>query len=315
MLTSLNLTAEDNLDRFYITLRQVDDVLSFFSLFQGNFSLFQKNIQNNSSSTTENFISITGERSVIWGANTETQILVGYYSPPGSGEFGVRVLDIGTGDFVDTPLASNVFDTLEPLYFNQRLFASYLDNNDRYHLVVFSTADFLIIRSFDFGDQIPAFLIDETGNLVLLRGRQGVFSKEVYSLENMDLLMSDPFQLNEFLEPGPLNAYLTGNKLYYQSALVQPAPLSYTPAVYNFDNTENRVIDILTIRETVIEQIGQNFIPTSFGFDEKGRNFLMGFAKTIPNGTFNGGIIIIAEDGTLIETLELPVAPTYFIKN
>ena len=315
LLSSMNLTADDNLDRFYITLRQVDEVLSFFSLFQGSFSLFQKNIRTNSISTTEDFISITGERSVIWGANSETQILIGYYSPPGSGEFGVRVLDTSTGNFVDTPLASNVFDTLDPLYFNQRLFAAFMDNNDRYYLIVFNTADFSIVRGFDFGDEIPSFLIDDNGNLVLLRGRQGVFTKEVYAPANMDLLMSQSFELNEFFDPGPINAYLRDNKLYYQSALVQPAPIAYTPAVYNFDNAENPITDILTIRETVIDQLGQNFIPTAFGFDSVNRNFLMGFANTSPAGTFNGGVIIIAEDGSLVETLELSVVPTYFIKN
>ncbi len=315
VMTAQNLTQDDNLDRFYITLRQVGDVLSFFSLSGGSFSLFQKNIQDNNVTTVDSFISISGERSVIWGANTETQILIGYYSPPGSGEYGVRVLDVNTGNFIDTPLASNVFDTLEPLYFNQRLFTSYLDNNDRYHLVVFNTTDFSIIRSFDFGDQIPAFLIDDLGNFVLFRGSQGIFNKETYSLVNMELLMSDSFDLNEFFEPGPLDAYLVGNKLYYKSALVQPAPIEFTPAVFNFDSRIKQTTDILSIRETVIEQIGRNIIPTAFGFSTNSRVFLLGYAEVTTATSFDGGIIIISEEGDLLEVLELEVVPTYFIKN
>jgi hypothetical protein len=313
--SSVNLTQEDNLDRFYIALKQVSEVLSFFSFFEGDFSLLQKNVQDSSVSTFENFITESAERSVIWGANSENQVLIGYYSPRGSGKFGVRVLDAVTGTFVDTPLASNVFDTQEPLYFNQRLFASYLDNNDQYHLIVFNTVDFSIVTSFDFVDQTPSFLIDETGNFVLFLGDNGVFRKEVYSVANMDLLRSDSFTINEFFQPGPMNAYLAEDKLYYQSALVQPAPIILTPAIYDFSNNQNQILDILSLRETVIEQIGRDINPTAFGFNAEKRFFFRGFAKVTTDTSFDGGIMVISEDGSLIEILELPFVPTYFIKN
>ncbi|MEN8790159.1 MAG: hypothetical protein ABF293_13730 [Flavobacteriaceae bacterium] len=313
--SAANLTQENDLDRFYIGLKQVSEVLSFFSFFEGDFSLLQKNVQNNSVSTFENFISESSERSVIWGANTESEILIGYYSPRGSGEFGVRVLDAVTEAFVDTPLASNVFDTQEPLYFNQRLFASYLDNNDRYHLVVFNTVDFSIVTSFDFLDETPSFLIDDMGNFVLFLGNQGVFKKEVYSIANMDLLESDSFIINEFFQPGPMNAYLVEDKLYYQSALVQPAPVLFTPAIYDFANNQNQILDILSLRETVILQIGRDINPTAFGFNSEKRLFFRGFAEVTGDSSFDGGIMVISEDGSLIEILELPFVPTYFIKN
>ncbi len=313
--SAVNLTQEDDLNRFYIGLRQVADVLSFFSFFQGDFSLFQKNIQNNSVSTVDNFISESAERSVIWGANSESQILIGYYSPRGSGEFGVRVLDVVNGTFSDTPLASNVFDTQEPLYFNQRLFASYLDNNDRYHLIVFNTVDHSVITTFDFEEETPSFLIDDLGNFVLFRGNQSVFSKEVYSIANMDLLMSDSFTINEFFEPGSFNAYLVENNLYYQSALVQPAPIITTPAIYDFENSQNQILDILTIRENVIQQIGRDITPTAYGFNREDRIFFIGFAVVSSDTSFDGGIMVISDDGSLIEVIELPFVPTYFIKN
>jgi hypothetical protein len=312
---AVNLTQEDGVDRFYITLRQVADALSFYSIFNGSFSLLQKNISTDETNAVDDFISIDGEHSVIWGSNSETQILIGYYSPPGSGEYGVRALDIVTRAFIDTPLASNVFDTLDPLYFNQRLFAAYLDNNDRYHLVVFNTEEASIVRSFDFGDQIPAFLIDDFGNFVLLIGRDGIFSKEIYSIQNMDLLMSDTFQLSEFFEPGPLEAYLMQNKLYYQSALVQPAPVPSTPAILDFDTGLRHTVDILSIREIVMQEIGGDIIPTAFGYRTENSVFLMGYAKATNNISFEGGVLAISESGGLIQALELPFVPTYFIKN
>ena len=312
---TINLTEEDNLNRFYISLRQVVDKLSFFSLFDGSFSLLQKNISNNSIVSVENFISISAERSIIWGTTTESQILMAYYSPPSSGELGVRTQDIESGSFDDTQLASDVFETSEPLYYNQRLFAAYLDNNNRYNMVVFDTENLAIIRTFDFEDQFPSLLIDDDGNLVILTGKQGSFTRQVYDVVNMDLLDTENFSLGQFLETGPLDAFLVNNKLYYKNGLIQPSPLPFAPAVFDFSTGESQVVDIISIRDTVREQIDRDIIPTAFGFNTVNRIFLMAYAEASTDDSFLGGVLVIAENGDLIDILELPFVPTYFIKS
>ncbi|MGI9546077.1 MAG: hypothetical protein ACR2MM_02480 [Flavobacteriaceae bacterium] len=312
---TINLTQEDNLNRFYISLRQVADKLSFFSLFDGNFSLFQKNTSNNGTVSVQDFISITAERSIIWGTTTESQIIMAYYSPPSSGELGVRTLDIESGSFVDTPLASNVFDTSEPLYHNQRLFAAYLDNNNRYKMVVFDTENLLIIRAFDFQDQFPSLLINEEGNLEILLGREGIFGRQVFDIVTMDLIDSENFSLGQFLETGPLEAFLVNNKLYYQYSLVQPSPLPSTPAVFDFTTGDSHIVDIVSIRDIFLEETGQVFVPTAFGFSVEERVFLMAYAVSTSDDSFDGGVLVISENGDLIDILELPFIPTYFIKS
>ena len=309
-----NLTQEDNVDRNYITLRQVNEVLSFFSLSAGSFSLVQKNLLNNSSSAVDDFISISGERSIIYGATTETQILMANYSPPNSGQLGIRTLDIASDTFVDTPLANNVFDTSVPLYFGQRLFVSYLDNTDRYQMLVFNTSDLSIIRTFEFGDRFPSFFINEEGNLVLLRGLSGMFNREIYDIEDMELLEETSFGLEQFFSTGPIEAYLSGEKLYYQFNLVQPSPIATTPAIYDFLSDENTVIDLVSLLDEVKAQVGPELVLTDFDYDLENGVFLVGYALGGAQITFEGGVIAISESGSLIGVIELPIVPTYFIK-
>ncbi len=312
--STANLSQEDNVARNYITLRQVNEVLSFFSLSAGSFSLVQKNLLNNSATAVDDFISISPERSIIYGATSETQILMAYYSPPNSGQLGVRTLDIASGTFVDTPLATNVFDTSVPLYFGQRLFVSYLNNTNQYEMLVFNTADLTIVRTFEFGDRFPSFFINKAGNLVLFRGLSGMFSREIYDIEIMELIEERTFQLDQFFSTGPIEAYLSAEKLYYQSSLVQPAPIASTPAIYDFLTNENTVIDLISILDDVRAEVGQELVLTDFDYDVENGVFLVGFAKSGQGIDFEGGVMAISENGTLIGVVELPFVPTYFIK-
>ncbi len=309
-----NLSQEDNVNRFYITLRQVREVLSFFSLANGSFSLLQKNLLDNSTNAVDDFISISGERSIIYGATSETQILMAYYSPPNTGQLGVRTLDIATGDFVDTPLATNVFDTSVPLYFGQRLFVSYLDDTDRYQMLVFNTENLTIIRTFEFGDRFPSFFINEEGNLVLLSGLSGMFNREIYDIDRMELIEESSFQLDQFFSTGPIEAYLSGEKLYYQFNLVQPSPIATTPAIYDFLTDENTVVDLVSILEEVKAEVGPELVLTDFDYDVENGIFLLGYALGGAEITFEGGAIVISEEGELIGIEQLPFVPTYFIK-
>ena len=312
--TAVNLSQEDQLDRLYISLRQTNEVLSFFSLIQGSFSLQQKNTQNGSTLSVENFISVTGERSIIWGTTSESQIMMAYYSPPNSGQLGLRTLDISSGNFTDIPLATNVFDTSEPLYFNKRLFISYLDNNNRYNMVVVNTDTLQVIRTFEFNDRFPSLLIDNEGNFVLILGKEGSFVREIYEPSSMTLLDSLSFDLEQFLDTGPLDAYLIDDSLFYLYNLIQPSELPRTPAMFNLQTGESLIVDILEIRETIRQRTGRDIVPTAFGFNVPDRTFLMGYAESTLEVSWDGGVMVIAENGELIDIIELPFVPTYFVK-
>ena len=313
--TTVNLTEEDNVDRLYIALRQVSDVLSFFSLSDGNYSLVQKHLDTGESSEIVNFLSISGERSIIWGTTTESQILMGYYSPPGSRQLGVRSIDPSTGTFTDSPLATGVFTNAAPMYFEKRLFAAYLDVSNSYHMVVFDTENLSVMRVFDFEEEFPSLLIDGDRNFVILRGNSGVFSRETYDVNTMELLEQTSFNLQQFLSTGPINAYLIDDVLYYQYSLVQPAPVVSTPATYNFDTRESTITDIISIIQQVEAEIGGEITLTAFGLDVRSKTFLMGYALNSNPVSFEGGVIFISEKGDLIDVQELPFVPTYFIRS
>ena len=312
---AFNLTQENNVDRFYITLRQVEDVISFFSLIDGSFSLLQKNLSDQSTSAFENFLAISSERSIVWGTVSENQILMANYNPPSSGALGIRSLDMNTGLFEDTPLASGVSDTGNPLYYQQRLFIDYIDNNDRYNMVVLDTENLELLRSFEFEDNVPSFLIDDNGHFVLLTGKDGSFRREVYDVVNLDLIEESSFSLEQVLNQGPLNAYLEDERLFYQFILTQPSPVTTAPAYFDFSSAESHVVDIIFIRDEVIEQRGTPISFTAFGFDVLSRTYLLGFGLSSAGESFEGGVIVINENGDLIDLINLPFVPTYFVKN
>ena len=310
-----NLSQEDGVNLNYLSLRQASDLVTFFSFFEGSFSLIQRNVNTNSTITLENFLTVSGERSIIWGATSESQIFMAYYSPPGSGALGVRTIDTDTGLFVDTPLATDVFDTLEPMYFNNRLFAAYLDFSDKYHLVVFDSENQAVLRTFDFEDFFPSIFINEEGNLVIVKGSAtSDFLLELYDLDTMDFLGQTSFTLDQFLSTGPIQAYLLDNKLYYFDILIQPSPVPQAPAVYDFSDGTNNTTDIINLMQQAQDEIGRSIFISSFGFDTNSRIFLVGYAIISENSTFDGGVIIITEDGGFIDLIELPFVPTYFLE-
>ena len=310
-----NLTISNGVDRNYVTLSQADEFISFFSFNDGSFSLVRKDLNSSSSQAVEDFISVSDERSIIWGSTSESQIFMSYYAPPGTGQLGVRTIDLDSGDFADTELATEVFDTLDPLYFNGRLFAAYIDFSDRYHMVVFDTENLVVLRAFDFGDSFPSILINEEGNPVIFRGDGGSdFTLELYDLETMDLLGSTEFTLNKFLSTGAFDAYLVDNRLYYLDFLIQPSPVPFAPAVFDFGSGSSSTVDIFSILQQAQETLGNDILLTAYGFDVSNSIFLLGFASVSELDEFNGGVLVIDENGTLIDVMELPFVPTYFIK-
>jgi len=167
----VNLTESLGVDPLYLTLRQVSDVISFYSFSSGNFSVIQQNVETGQSTTYPNFYTVNDERSIIWGTNSENVLFLGYYSPQGSKNFGLRSLNPGTQESSDLSIAINVQQVFDPIYFRQRLIVGYQDGVGKYQAAIFNTETKAILQTFDFGSNVPSILIDDIGNIGIIVGK------------------------------------------------------------------------------------------------------------------------------------------------
>ena len=313
--SQLNLTQALGVDPLYLTLRQVNDVVFFYSFSDGSFSVISQNTLTGQTLAYPDFYTVTEERSITWGINSEDLLFLGYYSPKGSRDFGLRTIEPLTGNFTDLPLALNVQQVYDPLYFRERLFVTYKDENGRYVVAVFNTETRALLQTFDFATGIPNLLINEIGNLGIIIGTGNEnFVYQIYDIETLALQNEIQFQLNEFLPAGPLQGAVFGNTLYYTNLFAQPATVPFGPAFYDFVKDENVVIDILSIVQEVEAATQFTVNLTALRYFEEEEVFLMGYANAFtPNG-IKGGVLVISREGNLLERIEVPFAPTYFVK-
>ena len=313
--TQINLTQTLGLDPFYLTLRQVDEVVSFYSFSAGSFSILQQNTLNGQATTYPDFYTVTEERSITWGTNSEDLLFLGYYSPKGVRNFGIRTLDPIDGSFTDLPIELNIQQAFDPLYFRERIFMTYKDAAGTYKIAIFNTETRTIINTLDYGEGIPNVLIDDEGNLGVIIGTgNSVFVYHVYDIETLILQRESLFILDKFLPPGPLQGAVYGNTLFYTNFLAQPSPLTYGPAYYNFESDTDFVIDIISIVQQVELETQYTIDLTAMRYIEEAEVFLMGYANDDFATGIIGGVLVISKTGTLLERIEVPFAPTYFIK-
>jgi len=313
-----NLTTESNINREYLTLRQVSDLLTFFSFAAGSFSAVQRNYVTGQSTFLNEFYKISNERSVTWGANSENKLFLGYFSPEGSTNYGIRTINPATDEEIDLIVEYNVNDVFEPLYYGNRLLITFLDQQSNYKLSVIDTDSNDIIRTFDFGKLVPSILINKDGDMIIIRGNSASdYELTLYDLQSLEVMQEDQFSINRYFFAGPIQseASIVNEKLYYLNLYAQPAIIPFGPAIYDFITKENRIIDMPSIVQQVQEEIGLDIELTAFDYNDKTNTFLMGYAKLVDTETLEGGIIIISEEGSLLRNTNLEFAPTRFIKN
>jgi hypothetical protein len=313
-----NLTAESNINREYLTLRQVSDLLTFFSFAAGSFSAVQRNYVTGESTFQNEFYTLSNERSVTWGANSENKLFLGYFSPEGSTNYGVRTINLTTDQEIDLIVEFNVNDVFEPLYYGNRLLITFLDQQSNYKLSVLDTDSNIIIRTFDFGKSVPSILINKDGELIIISGNSASdYELTLYDLQTLEVIQEDLFSINRYFLAGPIQseASIVNEKLYYLNLYAQPSNIPFGPATYDFITKENRIIDMLSIVQQVQDEVGLDIELTAFDYNEKSNTFLMGYAKLVDTETLEGGIIIISEEGRLLRNTNLEFAPTRFIEN
>lgn len=313
--SQINLTQTLGLDPMYLTLRQVAEVVSFYSFSAGSFSILQQNTLNGQSTAYPDFYTVTEERSITWGTNSEDLLFLGNYSPQGSRNFGIRTLDPADGSFTDLSIEFNIEQGYDPLYFRQRLLMTYKDAAGAYKVAIFNTETRSIMLTLDYGDGVPNVLIDDEGNIGVVIGTgNSNFVYQVYDIETLILQRETLFVLDKFLPPGPLQGAVYGNTLFYTYSLAQPSPVTLGPAYFDFENNTDFVIDILSIVQQVELETQFTIALTAMRYIAEVEVFLMGYANVNSSTEITGGVLVISKTGTILERIEVPFAPTYFIK-
>jgi hypothetical protein len=313
--TQINLTQTLGLDIFYLTLRQVDEVLSFYSFISGSFSILQQNTLSGEANTYADFYTVTEERSITWGTNSEDLLFLGYYSPKGSRNYGIRTIDPSDGSFTDLAIEFNIEQAYDPLYHRQRLLMTYKDAAGAYKIAIFNTESRSILATLEFGEAVPNVVIDEDGNIGVVIGTgNSNFLYHTYDIETLFLQRESFFVLDKFLPPGPLQGAVYGNTLFYTNSLAQPSPIAFGPAYFDFENNTDFVIDILSIVQAVETEMGFTIALTAMRYIEDTEVFLVGYANANISTEIVGGVLVISKTGSLLERIEVPFAPTYFVK-
>lgn len=311
--TLINLTETWNVPRQFITLRQVNKVLTFYSFASGNFSAVQFNSETGSSTAYDNFYTNTPERSVIWGANSEDKLLMGYYSPEGSSNLGVLIIDPQDGNNTELNIGFNTQGVFQPLYYDKKLIVPYLDAGDTYKAAILDPDQEVLLRTLDFGTAAPSMLFNNEGNLVIFTGiDRGKYGYTVYDFNTLDILEESAFTLNRYFSPGPLEADLIDGTLYYLNFYAQPTVVPFGPAVYDFEKDENRIVDMITIVQQVQDELQAPILLTAFGYQQEGNTFLVGYTKD-GSTLFEGGILVISEQGELLDNIPMPFVPIYIV--
>lgn len=313
-----NLTTESNINREYLTLRQVSDLLTFFSFAASSFSAIQRNYVTGQSTFLNEFYTISNDRSVTWGANSENKLFLGYFSPVGSTNYGIRTINLTTEEEIDLIVEFNVNDVFDPLYYGNRLLITYLDQQSNYKLSVLDTESNDLITTFEFGKSVPSILINKEGELIIISGNSASdYELTLYDLQTLEVIQEDLFSINRYFFAGPIQseASIVNEKLYYLNLYAQPSNIPFGPATYDFITKENRIIDMPSIVQQVQDEVGMDIELTAFDYNEISNTFLMGYAKLVNEETLEGGIIVISEEGRLLRNTNLEFAPTRFIEN
>ncbi len=313
--TEINLSQTLGLGANYLTLRQVDALVSFYQFSTGNFSLFQQNTLTGQSRTYPNFYSVSDERAITWGANSEDQIFLGYYSPRGSRDFGIRIMDPSDGSFADQALEASIQQAFEPLYYRERLLITYRAGNGDYKVAIFNTESSEVMETLEFGTAIPNVLIDDAGKIGILIGSGN--SEFIYRNLDFETLIQTSertLTLNEFFPAGPFQGSFYGNTLYYVNSFAQPSAIPFGPAYYDFDQAENYEVDIMGVVQQVENELGTDIDLTSLRFYQEEGLFLIGYVLAGSQTSLEGGVLAVSKTGALLERQSLDFVPTYFIQ-
>lgn len=313
--TTTNLSSELGLGSDYLTLRQVGKTVSFYTFSQGKFSLFQKDVATGGVQTYVDFYTNTAARSIVWGTNDQETVFFGYYNPEGTTNLAIQNVGLDNLQGSDLSLEFNIDRLYQPLYHDGKLYITYRNSALEYKISVYDTLTFSLVQTLEYGTDAPSILIDGNGNLAVFKFKNtAAVSLEIRDVDTLAILETMDFELNQRFQPGPLNAELKDGKLYYGYEYSQPFNLQIGPAVLDIATGENQILDLLG----VLNQIESSEEITTYvvwqQYDASQDVFLVSYGSYNESPILTGGMLVLSPDGRLINTIELPFVPTYFVK-
>jgi hypothetical protein len=310
-----NLSTELGISNNYLTLRQLNNTLSFFTYANNAISLFQKDLASGGIKTFPEFYGITDERSLIWGLNNETSVYFGLYKPFGSTNLALRIVDLGNFQGFDVSLEFGIEQLFEPLYSDGRLYITYRSGIGEYKIVVYDTDKDIISKTFEFGAVPPSILITDLGDVAIFtRGENKNTLLELFDSSNLIRIKKMELELEQSLATGPINAYLEGDKLYYQYAYTQPFQIVNGPAILDITTGNNTILNVLGIINDLNEQNGFSIQPVIGQYLYSQNLFAISYAQLNEDEAALGGFILVGLDGNLLVHKSLNFVPTYFVE-
>lgn len=309
----ISLTEQLNIIPNYLTLREVDDLISFYFFANGAFSLVFKDVRTGSSATYTDFFVNGPERSEAWGINNESNVVLGFFGPFGARNLGVRDIDLQMQVGTDTYIDEDVDFVFQPLLFDNKVFFAYQDNSGDYKLSFYDMDGKTKGPVLNFGAVPVSFLFSESDELIIIKNGTSP-EIEFYDPNTLDFIEMQRLELNTGFPSGPIEgAVLKGNFLYYAFPYAQPSNLPSGPAIFDLQSQTNQLVDLFSMVEQIESDLGSGIVITTQMYDGSRDMFFVGYG-TLGNEA-RGGVLQISNNGELVTNVELPFFPTYIVKN
>lgn len=295
----------------YLTLREIDDFLSFYTFAGGSFSLAQKDVFTGATANFDNFYSNVPERSLAWGTNTFTNVIFGYFTD--SRNLAVLDLELNGLTSTDYIVDFGLEFLFQPLIHEDRIFITYRDNQGNYKVTFFNTLTKSVGSILNFNTVPISILISGEGNLVVVKN--GIDpTLEIYDSSTLTFINSTTLDLSSSFSTGPLDgAVFSDNKLHYAMPYTQPSRFVSGPAIYDALTHENFVVDLIGIVEEVEQDFDDSIGITVQTYSDLQNVFLVGYG--LLGNEVKGGVLQISPEGELLANIELPFFPSYFVKD
>ncbi|WP_350289399.1 hypothetical protein [uncultured Croceitalea sp.] len=311
--TTDNLTQEIGVQPNYLTLRQLDNLLSFYSFSEGVFSLVQIDIETNTIASFDDFYANGPGRSVVWGTNNLNTVFFGYFTPGNARNLAIQNVELPSLDSQDFTIDFNIDTLFQPIQFNGKIFLTYRDSLGNYKVTFYDTISKTQGPIVNFNTVPVSILIDNAGDLAVVKN--GVDATlEKYDSNSLVFLSSEELNFNSGFVPGPIDgAVLSEDRLYYSKPFVQPARFSAGPAIFDLVTQENIVVDLASIADKLEEELEASIILVGQRFSKSQKVFLVSYA--VVSQEIKGGVAQISTDGNLISNTTFPFQPNVILED
>lgn len=303
-----NLSAIANVSSEFLTLRELNGLLSFFEFGAGAFSLIQWDTNENTFEDYSNFWFNEPSRGIAWGISDSERVYFGYFAQ-GSRNLSILDVDLDNGAIMDIGIDFAIAQVFQPIQFGGKIYFSYRDQQGNNKFTYYNTTTQSSGPILNFDNRPIGYFINSSGDLVIFENG----TPPILTRYNHDSLITEEeriFGINLGLNSGPIvGADWVENRFYYPFINAQPARFFSTPAVYDFETNLNHIISLESVigsldNYTNIQIINQQYNAT-------GSSFLVGYGRN--SGASQGGVLQISIEGTLINEVSLPFFPLLFV--